>query len=343
MAEKGQQKIVIYWNTKRTIALICSILIVPIISVLILSLTLKTSVINPEFYKANLKKVDTYNRLIDEVVPAVILNLSSDRDAINSSITKDLLVVIIQKSIDPAWIEGLTNKIIDQIVLVFSKISDQSQVVDLNLRDSQVFLQKLSNSLIFLESVIPNCSSQPAEAKILCGSDNNLDEIKEEIHELVGRLNNINLGVIDITEQVSEANAYILSLKNFIAHVNTFFYVSLAIFLLLVLTIVLLCWDNLPLMIKSVALPIILSTFFGMVFVLIVKSFVLVSLPTVQFNFLPKAAVTLINDIIRANIEGIFNRYEVIAGIFLGFFVLLYALVLILEKTGFKFFGLKEK
>ena len=115
--EEGDKKIVFYWSAKKTASLIYSIIIVPVFAIFLFSLVLKTTIINPNYYKANLKKVDAYNRLIQDGIPSLLLQSKTANN--DAGYSKDLMVFVIREAVDPVWLENLTNKIIDQTVAFF--------------------------------------------------------------------------------------------------------------------------------------------------------------------------------------------------------------------------------
>ena len=67
--EQGDKKIVIYWNWKRIVNWILLIILIPVFAVFLISLTMKNTIANPNFYKENLTEANAYNRLINAGIP----------------------------------------------------------------------------------------------------------------------------------------------------------------------------------------------------------------------------------------------------------------------------------
>jgi len=49
MPKEDEQKVVIYWSTKKTVSLICAVLLVPVFIIFVFATTLKTTILNSDF------------------------------------------------------------------------------------------------------------------------------------------------------------------------------------------------------------------------------------------------------------------------------------------------------
>jgi len=339
MDKDPEQKLVIYWNTKKLISLICAILIVPTLIVFLFSLTLKTTVINPAFYKSNLKKADTYDRLVSEGVPSLIMDSDVGKGVVTSPIAKSIVVYVLQKSIDPAWIESLVNATIDQVVKIFSTYSPAAPKVNLDLKNGELYLSRVSEGLLILQQLVPSCSDQSQIANCQKMSVN-LDQIKSQIGKIQTKIDAINLSSVDIGKQIYQANSFIISLQKFVREVNNFFYGSLVILLALILAIIGLEYRKLSAMFKFISLPLVIGSIAGFLIIWPIKAISSAGSNSLNLD-LPDAMNSIIADVIQANVDGIFQKFGLIAGIVLGIFVIVYVGVLILEKTNSKLFSKK--
>ncbi|MCL5795253.1 MAG: hypothetical protein M1338_02760, partial [Patescibacteria group bacterium] len=140
---------------------ILSVILIILASLSLLSFiffnNLKSTVANPEFYKATLKKADVYSRLINDGIPAMITETKISDDLMTNVLAKDAIIFIIKKSIPPAWVEEQTNNLIDQIAQIFSKPQDSSNV-SLKLEKLNGYLTQVNDGIIILEQIIPSCA-----------------------------------------------------------------------------------------------------------------------------------------------------------------------------------------
>jgi len=212
------KKIIIYWSWQKTVSIICACLIVPLLLVFLFSLTLKTTIINPEFYKKNLEKNNTYDRLIHDGIPSLVLESNISDNQFSDILSKDIIIYVVQKSIDPLWIQNLTNSLIDQIATYFAATHDSGKKIELDLSQSSDFLYKVSNGLTLVSQLVPNCTN----STVALGSCKNVntDEIKNDILKIQTKIDQANLGVIDIQNYVTNANSFILNIQNIIQNMD---------------------------------------------------------------------------------------------------------------------------
>lgn len=343
MPEDSEKKLVIYWDIKRILSIICALLIIPTLIVFLFSFTLKRTVINPNFYKATLKKADVYNRLIQDGIPALVLELNTDNDAINNSIAKDLIVYVLQKSIDPAWVESLVNKTIDQTVVFYSSFSRGEKEINLDLKKTNLFLNKVSDNLVLLEKFIPTCSElQSGEGSsfaIDCQKmDVNPDEVKTEVNKIRAKISEVNLGVVNIEKNLSQVNASFALIEKVIYKVNTYLYVSLVLLFLLIVAIVILEFRNLSAMLKLIFMPLIIGSLLGLFIFWLLKISTIGNFDLLSFD-LPAVMEEIVSDFLKASIAGIFHYFEIITGIILGISLVVYIGLLVLQRTKIKFLG----
>lgn len=318
------QKIVIYWNFKKTLSLICALLLVPAVLFFIFTFVFKITIISPQFYKDNLQKADVYNRLIQDGVPSLILESKISEDNFIDTFSKEMIIFVVRRAIDPAWIKTISEGVIDKIAVYFAAPKGTMGKIDVDLKSANQFLVKASAGLTVLDQVLPACE--------------NCAEIRKNIAATQEKIAKINLGVVNIEKEVADSNAVVNFVRKFAKNIKVDFWVSLAAVLVLILLIVLLELKNLPTMLKFISWPLIFGSFFGLIGTWLMTPFSVNGLSLLRFD-LPAEMETIVVDFIRVNVLGIIHRAEIISAIIFVFFLLLVTVVFILEKRNFKFFG----
>ncbi len=346
MNHEGDKKIVFYWNAKKTWTIVCCALLVPVFLVFLISLTFKQTLLNPQYYKDNFVKADTYNRLIQEGIPSVIMQTKISDNAVADAFAKEIGVFIIQKSIDPVWLQNMTNDLVDQIVKF---LGDPNKKINLDLSKAQTVLDKTSNGLAIVTQIIPSCSeaqnnallNQIAGNSLNCDNmSTNLDQIKQYLVNAQKEISAINLGVVEIDKNVQNANSFISNIRQIIDNVNTYYMVSLILMILLILAIILLELRNIPFMIKSISISINIGSLATLLLGLIGKAVVPTSF--INNSNLTQTMQDIISSFLRQDIIGVFQKLNTSSGIVLIIFVVIYIATIVLEKTGFKFFGRRD-
>jgi len=221
---------------------------------------------------------------------------------------------------------------------LFSSDRKAGGKLDLNLAEAKNFLTKVNNGLLILEQLVPSCAQANSSNSLICkNQQTNLDQIKNDIEKTRGTINQINLGVIDLAPQITQANSYLGAIQKIVNNINIYFWSSLIILLALIIAIILLQLNNLPLMAKFISVPLIVSSAVGLVIVGITQSFVPSNFALGNTNLTPEMN-SIISDLLKADVLGVFHRLEIIAAIVLAIFLIKYIIVWILEKRNFKFF-----
>jgi hypothetical protein len=322
------QKIVIYWSWQKTVSIICALFIIPTILVLIFSATLKHTIINPNFYKKSLDKNNTYDRLIRDGIPSLILESSITDNQFSDTLSKDIIIYVVQKSVDPAWLQSIANSAIDQTAKYFAASHDKGGKIELDLSQSREFLYKVSTGLTLVNQFVPNCTEGTVGATC---KNINTDEIKTNISQIQKQIDQVNLGVIDIQSYVANANSFITAIQNIIQNINVYFWVSLFILLILILVIVVLQLSDWIFAVKTVSLPMVIGSLGGLLFIWLMQPLIIGNLELLHFD-LPTQMETIIIDLLKTNMFGVFHTYEWIAGSILIIFIAIYAAITILEN-----------
>lgn len=315
--KNSDQKIVIYWSWQKTVSIICALLIIPVLLVFLFSMTLKTTIINREFYKKNLDKNNTYARLINDGIPSMILESKISDNGFSDTLSKSIIVYVVQKSIDPEWLKSITDGLIDQTANYFAASRGYGKDITLDLSSSTDFLNKVSSGLALAAQVIPDNA--------------NTEVIKNNIAQIQTQVNNISLGVIDIQNYVTTANSFIATIQNVIQNINLYFWISLILLIILISIIAILRFSDLKFALKTISLPMIVGSTGGLLFIWMLEPLTFSNLNLLNFN-LTAEMNSIIIDLLKTNMLGVFHRYEWIAGVILLVFAIIYITTIILEK-----------
>lgn len=325
---KDNQKIVIYWSVKKTITLICGLLFVPVFFIFLLSLTLKTTIINPQYHKDNLKKIDAYNRIVNQGIPSLILEMHISDNQLTDSLAKELTVFLIQKFIDPNWIQETAEIVIDKTISFFQK---PNQEINLDLSKYEGNLDKLSSGLLVLEEIIPESTASASKMSATLG------EVKKDLKGIRLAINKINLGMVRVDQTVQEINGFIQIIHKFMVYINVWLWASFAAAIILIGVIVFLQLKNYTLIIKLISSFTGIAAFVSLVIAFIADKLVPKSLGS-QDIILSSSIRGIINDFLEVTISGIFQRLETYALIVLVISIAVFAAVLVIERKGIKFF-----
>jgi len=346
MSHEQGQKIVIYWSTKKTISVICALLLIPTVMMFLFSLTLKKTIINPNYYKKVLVRADTYNRLINDGIPSLILEKQVSDNTLTDSFAKNISVILIQKFIDPDWVKSQTENLIETVAGYFSR---SSGTINFDLSGAKGFLSNVDEGLAIAEQVIPSCAqaqSNPTQVGKLLNTQLDcdkmsvsLDEIKDDLGGIRTKISQTNLGVVNLNNYFTDANSLIESVKSFAGRVNTYLWISLAILVALTLAIVLLEINDIPFAVKAFVSSVGIGSVITLGISLILRAFVSENYISASGIQLPEAIRQIANDITRYFVVGIF-RYLIVASLIsIAVVLAIYIMTVILEKKGFKFWS----
>lgn len=323
-----EKKIVIYWSLKKTATLICGIVFIPVFLVFLFSLTLKNTIVNPQYYKDNLKKIDAYNRIVNQGIPSLILEMHISDNKLTDSLAKELTVFLIQKFVDPVLIEEISETFVDKTIAFFQK---PNQEINLDLNKYEGKLNKLSNGLMVLEEIIPESTASASKMAT------NLGEVKKDLGGIRLAIDKIDLGMVRADQTVKNINSFTQIIHKFMIYINVWLWVSLAAMIILIGVVAFLQWKNLALIIKLISCFAGVGAFLSLVIAFITDKFVPKSLGNLDI-ILSTSIRDIINDFLKITISGIFQRMETYAAVILLISVVVFASVLILERKGIRFF-----
>ncbi len=329
--ENGEQKIVIYWSWKKTVSLAAAVLLVPTLFIWTFALTLKTTVINPNYYKGVLAATDTYDKLIQDGIPSLIVDTKVSQNDTTDWLAKEAVIFVVQKAIDPTWLQTITNKLIDQIVLFFDNEQKVGEKVELDLSQAESFLANANTTLSFVGEIIPSCGTTKADGTTVACEKIDNDEIKNDITVIGQNMSSLSLGMVDISDEVTEANSAVGFIQKFVKDVNGYLWVTTILAIVFIAAIVLASLKEYYYMTRFLAWPLGIASILTFIMVLIVSPVASGDYSSLSQN-LPDAMNSIIADVLKGFTSGLFHRLEIIALIVLLIATVGYVTMVVLEK-----------
>jgi len=341
-AKKDQEeKIVIRWSLNKTLTLIIGIFFIPTLVIFLVSLTLQQTVINPAYYKNSFKRIDAYNRMVNQGIPSLILKTRLSDDAITDTVAKDISTLVLQKVIDPTWIEGATDTFIDSTIGFLTK---KNKEITLNLSDARGYLTSASNSLLVITGLIPTCDQTPTKVttirtpapldlSFLCGNKEiNLDEVRKNLETIRQDLNTVNLEAVQFDEVVSLINTDLTAVSTFAKDIRVYLVGSIIVLAILILAIVFLHRKRLNTIVFSLSLFSGIGSGIALFIGFLGNQITPKTVSQSREIILSPSIRAIINDFLDASISGIFTRLELYGGVILIVSALLFILAYIRRK-----------
>jgi len=336
-----EEKIVIHWSLRKTLTLLVGIFFIPVFVVFLVSLTLQQTVVNPTYYKDSFKHIDAYNRMVNQGIPSLILKTRLSDDAITDTVAKDISTLVLQKVIDPSWIEGATDTLIDSTIDFLTK---KNQDITLNLSDARGYLTSASNSLLIITGLIPTCDPTPTKATVsktsvpvdlsfLCtNKEINFDEIKKNLESIRQEINTVNLEAVKFDEIVSLINTDLMAVRTFAKDIRIYLVISITMLAILIVVIVFLYRERINSIIFSLSLFTGIGSGLALLIGVLGNQVVPKTISQSREIILSPSIRAIINDFLDASISGVFSRLELYAGVTLVVSALLFILAYIRRK-----------
>jgi len=274
------EKIVLYGHYKRTGSVILAVIATISLMVLLLSSSIKSTILNPNFYKDSLKEANTYSDLIDSGIPSLIMNSTISDNQITNFLAQKGIIYVIKNSIPLDWVEAKMGVLIDDITKYISDSHKNPKVV-VRLDDMGTYLTQIGDGMTMLEQLIPSCAeanapnamSQLLNVKIDCKNmTTNLDEIKTEIKKDRLAIVNLKATQVDLSQEIQRSADVFTGIKDYANKVSVYFWTSLVIFIISLLLIVWLQKKNIYALIKYTTVPIASASAIMLLAALITKS-----------------------------------------------------------------------
>lgn len=335
-----KDQIIIHIRYKKILSIICAILAGLSLLSFIYLYNLKMTVANPEFYKTTLEKANTYNRLINEGIPAMITETKISDNLLANYLLKDTIIFIIKKTIQPEWVETQTNNLIDQIAKIFSKPLNQTKIT-LKLDKLDLYLAQASDGINILSQIIPSCAesekTNEVAQKLLnisidCKSMNiNLDQFKSDLTKAREAINKIHLTQVDINSQIKQGIEKINRFQMLIKDLRIYTWVALFMFLFFMVLVGLFQWKNLYTLIKYISITVFSASAVALIIAFIIQSSITGNI-TNALNFnLAQEMQAIIYDFAKVNVAEFFYRIKLITGVLIGLSAASYFITYILD------------
>lgn len=316
-------------NTKnskliKTLTICASVIASISLVIFLFTLNLKVTVINPDFYKNNLQKADTYNQLLSTGIPSLITNTKISEDAATNLIAQQGIIFIVQKAIPASWVQQQTENLIDQIAK-FVQEPHANPVVTLKLDNLNVYTSQISDGLTVLEQIIPSCTDSQNEnsqlkqllnVSIDCKNMTyNLDDIKKSIANARDQINKVESNSVNITNEVQQAYNAFVTFQSLIKNISIYLWTSLIIFILMIVAIIYMQYKNTSALIRSLSYPFLISS----IVVFIVASVAKTPATTLTEQLLTlninSSIQNIINNLVRVSVTDLFAQLQLTSGV----------------------------
>lgn len=321
----SDNKIVLYGHWKRFFSILLAVLAGLSLVFFLFLYTFKTTLTNPEFYKNNLKKADTYSQLINDGIPAVIMKAKISDTQTTNLLAKEAIVYVIKKTIPPSWVEKNTEKLIDKTANFLAKPHQNPEII-LKLDELGGYMGQIGDSLLVLEQIIPSCTQAQSDSSIVkqlfnvsidCKNmDMNLDQIKQDMNQSGIALKQLKITELNLTEEIRQAVQNLNSLRKFIQDIIVYMWVALILFILFALLIILLQRKSIYHLVKYLSWTILISSGLALLFGLTGENWGLKTIAeNVQFS-VPSAMQTIIDNFTAFMVKGFFAKMIITSGVF---------------------------
>ncbi len=338
--EKDDKKIVIYWNWKKIVNWILLIILVPVFAIFLISLTLKNTVANPNFYKENLTEANAYERLVNEAIPAIIMDSTLSEAQTTNFLAQQGIIFVIQKAISPNWVKEKADVLVDKIASFFSKPEQEPSVL-IKMDDFSSNLKTINDGLILLNELVPTCeeakSIDTEDNKLLnvsidCDSMNiNLDQIKTDISSIQSQINNISTKDIKIANQLKSVLDEINIFKNYFINLTVSFWTSLIISIVIIIILIFINLKTLFHTIHSITLSLGIGAAGILVYSLIERSLINSDLTKDLDLKITYSLKLIVTDIAKISIDNLFNYLIALSLITIAILIIINILTYILK------------
>jgi len=297
------EKIVLYGQYKKIVSIILAIIAGISLIVFLLSSSIRSTIVNPDFYKDNFKKANTYSELINSGIPSLIMSSTISNDQLTNFLAQKGIIYVVQHTIPASWVEEKMDALIDNVTKFISNSPKTPKVV-VKLNDMGIYLTQIGDGLSLVEQIIPSCEdagkdtiSQLFNIKIDCKNmSTNLDQIKAEIEKMRIKVINLKLVETDISQEIQNAADIFTGIKDYANKVNIYFWTSLVVLIISLLLIILLQIKNIYNLIKYITIPIAISSAIMLLAALSTKSSFLSSLDNnLQISTTPEMKSIILN------------------------------------------------
>lgn len=261
----ADDKIVLYGHYKKVLSIIFSVLAGLALIAFLLAGSINNTIVNPQYYKDIFSKANTYNDLMEKGIPSVVMEASISDDAVTNMLAKQGIVYVIKNTIPASWVQSKVEVMIDGITNYISNSKQHPEIV-VKLNDLDGYLTQIGDGLDVLNQIIPSCANAATAGQELKGLLNvdidcskmsvSLDDIKAQIAKGHTAIENFKVAEVDLTDEVQKGADVMTGINQFANTVNGFYWWSLVVMLLSLITVVLLQFKNIYSAIKYVTIPV---------------------------------------------------------------------------------------
>lgn len=138
-SEITNDKIVLYGNYKKIISIVMGVILAMSLIAFLFSSSIKSTILNAQFYEDSIKKADTYNKLLNEGIPSLIMEATISDNAAVNILAKEGITYVIKNTIPVSWVEQKTNLLIEDVVKFISQSPKTPKLV-LKLNDIDKYI-----------------------------------------------------------------------------------------------------------------------------------------------------------------------------------------------------------
>lgn len=278
----------------------------------------KAKVFNPEFYKESLVEANTYQRLINDGVPSVILTTNTQEDNLADFLTRKAIVYLLKKLVTPEWLRNETEVVVDRFFVFLSTPGEQEKILNFLDNFRETYLTNASQQLAVIERSIPKCEGDIITVffpNVDCAKVNeSLDQIRQVLNESQTEVAALEAQLTDMTNRVESYVKVTYALSGFIQKTPTYFWLSLVLTLLFVAGLILLRYKNIPSILKWVSTPFILAAGFVLILAYVIHWTVGVYFDSLILKTTPEMRSILV-DIMTTTANNLFGYIKIFAWI----------------------------
>lgn len=337
--EKDDKKIVIYWNWKKIISWILLIVLIPTFAIFVISLSLKNTLANPNFYKENLSEANTYERLINDAIPSMIMESTLADDSTTNFLAQQGIIFVIQKAVSPNWVQQESDALIDKAAAYFSKPENEPSVtVDLESFNSN--LKSISDGLVILNEFVPTCEeAKNFESKnnllsisLDCESTSlNLDKLKNDISDVQQKVSKLSVQNIEIANEFENTLKKINIFKNYFFNLTSMIWASLIVSIIIIALIMLINKEKIFKSIKTTTIALSTSCLGIIIYSAIEKSLATSKISETMDLKINYSLKLIIDDITKVSIDNFFGYLFTLSTIILVVLVSIDILIYVLN------------
>ena len=259
------EKIVLYGQYKKILSVVLVVVAGLALIAFLLSGSIRTTIVNPQYYKDIFKKANTYNDLLEKGIPSVIMESSISDNIVTNVLAKQGMIYVIKNTIPSSWVEKKMETLIDDISLYIAN-SKSNPKIAVQLNDADEYLIQIVDGLDILEQIIPSCSQAQVTDQGLVSLLNvnvdcskmsvSLDDIKSEIAKGKTAIQKLEAAEVNLTNEVQKGANFFTGVDQFANRVGGIYWASLAVLILSILIIIWLQFKNIYKILMYVSVPI---------------------------------------------------------------------------------------